>query len=311
MNAPFYTVFTPTYNRRGLLPRVFESLEKQTCQDFEWLIVDDGSTDDTRSWVEGIRSKATFPVRYEYQANAGKHGAHNTAIRLAAGYALYVADSDDWLAPDALECLKSEWERLPERESFVGVFGLFAYPDGQIVGDRFPQDHLVSNAIELRYNLKVNGDKVGFNRTDVLREFPFPDGMKKTYVCESLIWNRISQKYRSLFINRVIGIKEYQPGGITDNSALNDYRNPEAGFLHARELLDGGTRIPFVAKIKTMTRMLKCAFFARRNPFVTRRWSQRLMMLGLIPLAAVIVARDLLRVFSRHRQRVNAGRVLG
>lgn len=307
--SPFFTVFTPTYNRRKLLERVYESLQQQTWQDFNWLIVDDGSTDDTRQWVEALIAQSPpFPIRYEFQKNAGKHGAHNTAIRIADGFALVIVDSDDWLKPDALEILKREWDLLAEPERFVGVVGLFAYTDQKIVGHRFPEDRLVSNPIELRYCLKVHGDKIGFNRTDVLREFPFPQDLGKNYVSESLIWNRISQKYKSLFINHVIGIKEYQPGGITDNSALNDYRNPEAGFRHARELLDGNARIPISAKIRTMVRMLKCGLYARRNPFVVRRWGQKLLMICLAPSAAVIVARDMRRVYSRQQKRVKEGR---
>jgi glycosyltransferase involved in cell wall biosynthesis len=307
--APFFTIFTPTFNRRELLERVYESLRKQSFQDFEWLIVDDGSVDDTKEWVESLISASSeFPIRYEYQKNAGKHGAHNTAIATATGFGIVVVDSDDWLNPDALEILKREWDEIGDKQRFVGVFGLFAYPSGDVVGSRFPEDRLVSNSIALRYRLKVNGDKIGFNRTDVLREFPFPKDLGTHYVSESLIWNRIARKYDSMFINQVIGVKEYQPGGITDNSALNDYRNPQAGYLHALELLDGRASIPAPATIRTMVRLLKCGFYARINPFVTRRWSQRALMVTLLPLATAIVVRDMIRVYRRQHQRVKEGR---
>jgi glycosyltransferase involved in cell wall biosynthesis len=304
MNTPYFTVFTPTYNRCELLERVFQCLRAQSDLDFEWLIIDDGSTDATSEWVTGLlKAPLPFKIRYHYQKNSGKHGAHNTAISMADGFALVVLDSDDLLVPDALEILRKRWDGLEGKDSYVGVFGLFAYANGEVVGDRFPQDGTVSNAIDLRYNLKVHGDKIGFNRTDVLRDYPFPEGVGSACVSESLIWNRISQKYCSLFINHVIGIKEYLPGGLTDTSALSDYRSPKAGCLHAEELLNGAIKIPFFARVKTSVRLLRCALYARKNPFTHLRWSQRIMMLGLTPLAAAVIARDIVRIIgASHKQ---------
>lgn len=299
----FFTVFTPTYNRRKLLSRVYESLLEQTYQEFDWLIVDDGSSDGTREYVEElINSNPLFSIEYYYQENAGKHGAHNAAIERASGFAIVIVDSDDWLKPCALQLLKEEWDKLPNPEKFVGVFGLFAYEDGTIVGNHFPKDALVSNAIDLRHNLKVRGDKIGFNRTDVLRKFPFPDNLGKYYVSESLVWNRISQEYDSLFVNQVIGIKEYQPGGITDNSALNDYRNPLAGYTNAMELVNGRVNIPFIDTLRALGRILKCAYYAKLNPFVVRRLNHKLLMLPLIPAAGLVIIRDLNRVKKRRQK---------
>ncbi len=121
-------------------------------------------------------------------------------------------DSDDWLVPDALEILHREWLATTNQDAFTGVCGLFRYPDGRLVGDQFPQNRLISNAIDLRMRLGVTGDKIGFTRTDILRRFPFPEEFGRAYSPESLVWNRILQELDSVFINQVIAVKEYQAG---------------------------------------------------------------------------------------------------
>src|SRR6266571_625464 len=125
---PVFTVFTPTYNRGRFLPRVYESLKAQTFQDFEWLLIDDGSTDDTKALVTRWMGEASFRIRYFRQDNAGKHVATNQAVRLAEGLLLATMDSDDWYVPSALERVLHHWNAIPDdrKSLFAGVCGLFA-----------------------------------------------------------------------------------------------------------------------------------------------------------------------------------------
>ncbi|MES2474699.1 MAG: glycosyltransferase family A protein [Verrucomicrobiota bacterium] len=294
--GPLFTIFTPAYNRATLLPRVYECLKAQSIRDFEWVIVDDGSTDNTRAVVEAWREEGDIPIHYHWKENGGKHSAVNRGISVARGCYFIVVDSDDWLIPRALEILKCNWEKIADQDNFVGVIGLFSYESGEIVGDRFPHHPFISNSVDLRFRHRLHGDKVGANRTAVLKAYPFPADLSRNYVSESLIWNRIAEKYDTLFINEVIGIKEYQAGGITDNSSLNDWRNPVAGRLHAAELLDNRRGIPLDSRIKAVARLIKCSIYSCKSPFVVRRLTDKLLIPLLSPLALVLIARDLWRL---------------
>lgn len=203
-----FTVFTPTYNRAHTLARVYESLERQTFRDFEWLVVDDGSTDGTRELVAEWQRRASFPIRYVWQENQGKHVAFNRGVREARGELFLTLDSDDACVPEALERFKHHWDAIPAEQKplFSAVTSLCAQPDGAIVGSRFPRDVTDSDSLEIRYRYKVKGEKWGFHRTDVLRQFPFPEAVKRQYVPEGIVWSRIARRYKTRFVNEALRI---------------------------------------------------------------------------------------------------------
>jgi len=290
--SPFFTVCTPTYNREKLLPRVYASLRKQTFTDFEWLVVDDGSVDGTAGLVDRWSTEAPFPIRYIWKENGGKHTAHNVCVSEAGGELLVMIDSDDWLVPSALERLKSEWDQIAGKERYSGVCGLFQYEDGTIVGNRFPQERMDSNAVDLRYNLGVEGDKIGCTRTDILCRFPFPDHLGRNLVPESLVWNRISQEYRMSCVNAVIGVKEYQADGLTDMSTLNSIRNPQAYYLSHLELLNGRFPIRVSSAARVAVSLAKCAILAGKSPFAVRRPLYRMLTVAALPLGGILALRD-------------------
>lgn len=247
-----FTVFTPTYNRAHLLPRLFESLTTQTFRDFEWLVVDDGSTDETRAVVERLQRAAPFPVRYVAQQNGGKHVAVNRGVRDADGRFFAILDSDDWYPPESLERFLHHWNAIPPtaREGFVGVTALCADPSGRVIGSRFPGDAFDSNTIDLRYRHHVSGEKRGVLRTDVLRRYPYPEGLG-TFIGESLVWNRIARQYQTRFVNEVLTIVDFQPGGMTDKSRALQARNAAASLVYYQELLSIGDRLPLKEKVRT------------------------------------------------------------
>jgi glycosyltransferase involved in cell wall biosynthesis len=202
-----FTVFTPTYNRERTIHRVYESLVRQTCRDFEWLIVDDGSMDGTRSLVESWRQQADFCIRYFYQENQGKHIAFNHGVREAHGELFLTLDSDDACVPEALERFRFHWDAIPDAEKsrFAGVCGRCRDQHGGIVGGDFPGDFLDSNPTEARYKHRLAGEMWGFTRNEVLKEFPFPV-IEGSYVPEGIIWSRIGQRYKTRFIDEVLRI---------------------------------------------------------------------------------------------------------
>jgi glycosyltransferase involved in cell wall biosynthesis len=214
---PLFTVFTATYNRAHTLGRPYESLLQQTCRDFEWIVVDDGSTDGTSELVERWQAEAWFPIRRIQQTNQGKHIASNRAAIEASGALFVTLDSDDACLPHALERLKVHWEAIPagERERFSAVAGLCQDQHGRLVGTPFPRDVLDADNLEIRYRYKVKGDKWGFQRTDVMRAFPYPAFAEKGVVAPSLAWNAIGSRYLTRWINEPLLIYwlDYGPPG--------------------------------------------------------------------------------------------------
>jgi len=245
------TVLTATYNRRHTLPRLYQSLVRQTCHEFEWLIVDDGSTDGTRELVEGWQRECrAFPIRYHWKPNGGKHTAHNLGVDLARGTYCSVIDSDDWFAPDGIEKLLAQWRSLPPsmRSRFVSVEGLCATEDGTLIGSEFPADVFDSDSFAITLQRAVDGDTKGMCRTEVLREFRFPEAPGTRFVPEALVWNRIAQRYRTRFINVVVAYNEYLTGGLSQQRASGLLLAPAASLTYNAEIL--GMARPLPAKVK-------------------------------------------------------------
>jgi glycosyltransferase involved in cell wall biosynthesis len=227
-----FTIFIPTYNRAHTLPRALASIEQQTFRDFEVLIIDDGSTDDTRELIEQWRQRVDFPVIYHWQENQGKNGAHNAALPLAHGFFTVNLDSDDMLVPNALERLYFHWQQIPEaeRDQYAGVEGLCVHMDsGDIAGTPFPQDSMDSDYYEIREKYQVKGDKKCAVRTDIMREYPYPRFSGERHVRPSLLWKRIARKYKFRYVNEIIERIEYQPGGLSSNRFALRMKNPN-GF---------------------------------------------------------------------------------
>lgn len=234
-----FTIFIPTFNRAYVLRRALASIESQTLRDFEVLIVDDGSTDNTRELVEEWAKRMPFEVRYHYQPNGGKHVAHNTMLTLARGEFVVLLDSDDMLVPTALERCKIHWEQIPResRREFAGVEGLIARMDnGRIMGKPFPQDVLDSDHLQVRVRLSVGGDKRGAMLTHVLRRFPYPVFDGERHIRPSLLWDRLAEAgYKFRFFNEVVELYEHQPDGLSANRFRLRMANPRGLRLCMRE----------------------------------------------------------------------------
>lgn len=274
--APRFTVFTPTYNRAHTLPRLYASIRRQTVRDFEWVIVDDGSTDGTdalvRRWLE---EETDFPIRYFWQPNQHKKVAFNHGVRKARGEYFVCIDSDDELLPHALETFGRVWESIPkcERERFAGVVGLCVDPGGHIVGDKFPRDLLDASSTELYFDYGVRGEKLGCMRTDVLRAHPFPEDIPG-HVPENVIWFAIGQRYTQRCVN--VPVRVYHHDGESlmrpADALAFKLRNAEGAYLCSIVTLECVTwrrlvRAPHVA----LFHALQCARWAAYVPEAVRR----------------------------------------
>lgn len=273
---PFITILTPTYNRASLLPRLFDSLLRQTNKDFEWIVVDDGSTDDTREVVANLKEKCggAFPMGYVYKANGGKHMAINIGAERARGELLFIADSDDLLTDDALETVANSWHDISDDKSFAGIAGLdIAMDTCEVIGSGLPQEHIDCNAIDIRYRHHVTGDMKEVFRTEVLREFPFPEFAGERFCPEQLVWFRMARRYRLRYINKPIYIADYQPDGITAGITRARMRNPSASMLTYAELTE--CPVPFLVKVKAAInfwRFWHCRTATSVVPRVALRW---------------------------------------
>ncbi len=203
-----YTIFTPTYNRAHTIHRVFDSLCAQTLRDFEWLVVDDGSTDNTEELIAGWAEIADFQIRYFKQNHCGKHFAHNLALRQAQGRFFMLLASDDAFVPRTLEIIARHWDAIPpsERSLFVAVDGLCCDQHGKIIGDSFPSSPFDSTLREKRYVHRVRGEKVGAVRTEVARQYPFPEIAGTHFIPEGLVWLDIAKTYKIRYVNEVLRV---------------------------------------------------------------------------------------------------------
>ena len=229
----YFSIFIPTYNREKLLPRAFQSIERQSFQDFHVIIIDDGSSDQTKDLVAQWSQRVAFPVIYHWQKNQGKHAAHNAALTYLNSELTVILDSDDMLAPDILAKLKAYWEAIPEaeRDCFAAVEGLTAHLTGEVAGDRFPKDVFDSNYIEIRKKYGVRGDKKNAVRSDVLKAFPYPQFPGERHIRPSILWERIANEYKTRYVNEVIQLIEYQPTGLSSNRFALRMKNPQ-GFRY-------------------------------------------------------------------------------
>lgn len=260
------TVFTPTYNRADFLPRVYESLCHQDfAQNFEWLIVDDGSKDNTREVVEEINSKHTAPfaIRYIYKRNGGKHTAVNVGVQEAKGELFFILDSDDYLPSDALKIVADEYAKVKDDPSIGGIAGLDRFADGRTVGNGLPCDSIDCNAMDIRFKYHVTGDMKEVFRTEVLKEFPFPEIDGERFCSEQLVWFRIAQKYKLHYFNKPIYIAEYQEGGISAGITRARIKSPIATMMCYNELYE--YNVPFLQKVKAAINYWRFAFCSKNH----------------------------------------------
>lgn len=234
-----FTVFTSTYNRETKILRVYESMKSQSFRDFEWLIVDDGSINNTRALLEKWQKEADFSIRYFWKENGGHHSAFNLGLQKSQGTLFLQLDSDDAWFPQALEVFAKAWNSLPDpQEQFAEITGLCVNPDGALVGDKYPQDIMDSSSLEMHYKFQVKGEKWGFTRTDLLRSHPFPIDAGGKWFPPIVVRYAIGRKYKTRFINIKLRTNYNEPANKSDQAPHFPAKKvaPGISYLHRNVL---------------------------------------------------------------------------
>lgn len=231
---PFLTIFTPAYNRAHTLSRTYESLLSQDCKDFIWLVVDDGSQDNTAELVHQWQAKKNgFEIQYIYKENGGMHTAHNTAYENIHTELNICIDSDDRLAPSAISKIKVAWEKV-RNKGYAGLIALDSDFEGNIIGKGFP-DNLRETTLGGYYAQGGSGDKKLIYRTDIITSVPpYPVFEGEKYVGLVYKYTLIDQKYKLGVLNDVICEVEYQPDGSSGTMWKQYLKNPK-GFAFLRK----------------------------------------------------------------------------
>ena len=238
----FITILTPAYNRAYVLPKLYLSLTEQTDHDFEWLVVDDGSQDDTEALVKGYIAENKIRIRYIKKKNGGKHDALNVGIEQITSKWTMIVDSDDRLTSNAISEIRRYANRIfqyqPKRK-IAGISFLRAYPDGKTNGKNPEQNEVISDFIETRINRKDElADKAEVYLTEVLKEFPFPVYENEKFLQENIVWISIALKYDMVFLNEAIYIGDYLEDGLTKNVMKNKLNNPIGMYQNAAMLMN-------------------------------------------------------------------------
>ena len=229
------TVFTPTYNRAYILGDLYHSLQRQTCMDFEWLIVDDGSADDTKALVASWQGEENpFPIRYVYQENGGKCRAINRGLKEADGRLFFTVDSDDYLTDDAIEKV-IRWDgELPKDGHFCGYVGNRGITPTQTPNRLFPGGYLDGTALD-RYD-QVDGERAFVFYTEIHRKYLYPEFPGEKFLTEAVTWDLMAHDgYKMRFFNDIIWIWEYKDDGLTRAGYRVFLENPQGTGLFFRQ----------------------------------------------------------------------------
>ena len=229
------TVFTPTFNRAYIIETLYRSIQRQTCRDFEWVVVDDGSSDGTEElFAKWMEEGNDFPIRYVKQENGGKCRAINRGVKEARGELFFTVDSDDYLTDDALEKVV-RWEaELPKNENFCGFSANLGYSPTETPNKIFESGYLDGTAFD-RY-AEANGERAMILYTDIMRKYPYPEFPGEKFMTEAVTWNRMAwDGYRIRYVNDIIWIWEYKPDGLTKAGYKVFLDNPWGTALFFRE----------------------------------------------------------------------------
>lgn len=257
------TILTTTYNRAKLLPNLYNSLLEQNNKNFVWLIIDDGSIDNTKEVVNEFIKQKKLNIEYIYKDNGGKHTALNIGIKNVKTFFTFIVDDDDRLLNNAIECIEKYKKEVIDN-NLCGISFLKTYNDGEIVGSSFDRVPRIDNFLRVKSKRKIDGDKAEIWVTDILKKYPFPIFEGERFIGESVVWNKISLDYDMLFINEPIYHGDYLDNGLTKSGRLLRIKNPFGGMENSKTYFKTN-KSSFKDKVKNMWLFICYGKFAKKG----------------------------------------------
>lgn len=274
------TIFTPTYNRAYCLGQCYKSLLRQTNSDFLWLIIDDGSSDNTEALVQGWITENKINIKYHFQENQGMHGAHNTAYRLIETPLNVCIDSDDFMPDNAVELILKAWPKIKDDSNYAGIIGLDSDKQGKIIGTKIPNDLTSTTLTDLYQIHKVKGDKKLVYKTKIINSYPhYPIFKDEGFVPLGYLYQQIDQDFKLFPVNAVFCIVEYMPDGSSLN-ILKQYRRHPKGFAFSR-ITEMKYSKTFKERFKKAIHYVSSSFLAKNKRFIQESPKRFLTVLAI------------------------------
>ena len=225
------TIFTPTYNRAYIISNLYNSLCKQTNSNFVWLIVDDGSTDNTKELISKWQDENKININYIYQENGGKMRAYNKAVANATTELFCCIDSDDYIVENAIEIILENWNKITNKDNLSGIVAYRGDKNLKPISTIFPEDVERTTIVNLTRN-GFKGDTTLVNRTEVLRKYPFPEIEGEKFITEGYVFHQMDMSYYLYIVREVLTICEYLQDGYTRNEKKLAYTSPKGFALY-------------------------------------------------------------------------------
>ena len=230
------TVLTPTYNRGYKIRDLYDSLIKQTSKNFKWMIIDDGSTDDTKYICKEFIEEEKIDISYHCKVNGGKHTALNVGIEKIDTELTIIVDSDDWLLSDAIDTIEDIHQKYTGNDELSGYAFLRCKEDGKVIVNN-QRNEFVANYIKYRIKGNLPGDMAEVFKTDIIKKFPFPEFKDERFLSEDVVWIKMGLEYNFLFTNLPIYVCEYLKDGLTSNDKPMKFKSPKGSVLRGKMLM--------------------------------------------------------------------------
>lgn len=246
MTKPLITILTAAYDRADTIPALYKSLLQQNNFNFEWLIVDDGSKDETKEIIHKYQENTTkFKIRYVFEHNKGKHFALNLGIKNISTELTFIVDSDDTITSNAIDIVEKTFYSQKNLSKICGFSFLRADHNGSILSNKkFLYDGYITSYLKSRESMGITGDTAEVFITKVLKKYPFPEFKNEKFLSEDIVWVEMSKQYNMIFYNKIIYIAEYLGNGLTKNRRKNNWNSPNGCMLRGKLLLES----PIVSK---------------------------------------------------------------
>lgn len=263
------TIFTPTYNRANTLPLLYKSLQNQKCEDFEWLIIDDGSVDKTNELIEEWQKSARFPIRYYHQSNKGKMQAHNAGVELTTTPLFLCVDSDDYISDNCISIIADNYKYIKDNKNVAGMIA-YKFISNNLKQYQFPEK--VFSSLHKLYESGFSGDTTLIFKTDVIRQYKFKLFENEKFITEAYVYDQIDQTFKYFLISQYLTVCQYRNDGYTTNEHSIKMKYPVGWSEYYLQLyrLYGCS---YIKRIKYMSYYIAFCIQAKKNFYLIAKHS--------------------------------------